>query len=198
MPPTDPIQQIVHQLSRLPGIGRKSATRLAYFILRQPDDYASRLADALLAARRDIRPCGICGNLTGRDPCRICADESRDRFTLCVVEHVPDLLAVEATGEYRGLYHVLEGAISPLSGIGPEDLRIAALMTRLETEAIEELIVATNPTVDGEATALYIKKLAAPSGVKLSRIASGMPVGSDLEYLDRETITRALAGRREM
>ncbi len=194
----DPIALLIHQLSRLPGVGRKSATRLAYFILRQNDGYAERLAETLTAAQNEVCLCAVCGNLTPQDPCVICRDTTRNPGLLCVVEQVPDLMAVEATGEFKGIYHVLQGVISPLNGVGPEDLRLAELMERARGTGIHEIIVATNPTVDGEATALYIKRLLAEEPVRVTRLASGMPVGSDLEYLDPATITRALTGRREI
>jgi len=196
MTPADPIQQLVHQLSRLPGVGRKSATRLSYFLLSESTGYADRLAGAILDAREKVKNCSVCGNLTEQDPCPLCSDYRRDSSILCVVEQVPDLLAVEATGEFRGHYHILNGAISPLNGIGPENLRISELLQRAKEDEIGEIILATSPTVDGNATALYIQKLLKTSGVTVSRIASGIPVGSDLEYLDRETISRALAGRQ--
>lgn len=194
----DSIARLVHQLSRLPGVGRRSSLRLAYFILQEPNGYAGRLAEAITAARETLRFCGLCGNLSESDPCRICQDARRDSSTLCVVEQVPDLLAIEATGEYTGRYHILKGAISPLNGIGPDQLRIGELKTRVSGNGVREVIVATNPTVDGEATALYIRKILTPYDVRLTRLASGMPVGGDLEYLDRETISRALSGRREL
>jgi recombination protein RecR len=194
----DPISALTHQLARLPGIGRKSALRLAYFILQESNQYAGRLADAITKARDSLCFCSVCGNLSEADPCRICADTRRDGALVCVVEQVPDLLAIEATGEFKGRYHILKGAISPLNGIGPEQLRIHDLQARVMRDSVREVILATNQTVDGEATALYIQKMLKPSGAKLTRLASGVPVGGDLEYLDRETITRALNGRREL
>lgn len=196
MTTADPIQQLVHQLSRLPGVGRKSATRLAYYLLSESSGFSDRLASAIVEAKSKVKNCSICGNLTELDPCPLCLDYRRDSGILCVVEHVPDLLAVEATGEFRGRYHILNGAISPLNGIGPENLRISELLHRAQTEEITEIILATSPTVDGNATALYIQKLLQSSEIIISRIASGIPVGSDLEYLDRETISRALSGRQ--
>ncbi len=198
MSASDPISRLALELARLPGIGRKSAMRLTYFLLRSKDDLPERLAEAIRSARADLLFCGRCGNMAGEDPCPVCRDARRDASTLCVVEQAPDLLAIEATGEYRGLYHVLQGAISPLNGVGPEDLRIRELLLRMGEEEVNEVIVATNPTVDGEATALYLRKILAPSGVRVTRLASGIPVGGDLEYLDRETIGKALAGRREL
>lgn len=198
MPGADPIERLVHQLSRLPGVGKKSATRLAYYLLRQNNGYPERLAEAIVSAGKDVVTCSCCGNLSGEDPCSICRADRRDAGTICVVEQAPDLLAIEASAEFKGRYHVLGGAISPLDGVGPEDLTVSELVERIEREPVAEVIIATNPSVDGEATALYLRKVLRPANVKVTRIASGIPVGGDIEYLDRETIARALAGRREI
>lgn len=197
-PPTlDPIRRLVLAFSRLPGIGEKTATRLTFYVLNAPDDVARELSSALGDIRERVRFCSVCCNLTEADPCRLCADPRRDDRVVCVVESVPSLLAVERTGEFRGRYHVLHGVLSPLDGIGPEALHLKELVTRV-AHGIEEIIVATNPSVEGEATALYIQRLMRPLGVKVTRIASGVAVGSDLEYADQVTLSRALAGRREM
>jgi recombination protein RecR len=197
-PPTlDPIRRLVLAFSRLPGIGEKTATRLTFYVLNAPDDVARELSSALGDIRDRVRFCSVCCNLTEADPCRLCADPRRDDRVVCVVESVPSLLAVERTGEFRGRYHVLHGVLSPLDGIGPEALHLKELVSRV-AHGVEEIIVATNPSVEGEATALYIQRLMRPLGVKVTRIASGVAVGSDLEYADQVTLSRALAGRREM
>ena len=182
MSSSDPIKRLVHAFTRLPGIGEKSATRLAFHVLDADDR---------------IRLCSVCCNLTEADPCRFCADPRRDAAIICVVESVPGLMAIERTGEYRGRYHVLHGVLAPLDGIGPDELHLRELIARLRGE-VEEVIVATNPSVEGEATALYIHRLAAPLGVRVTRIASGVPIGSDLEYADQVTLSRALEGRRQI
>jgi recombination protein RecR len=194
----DPIARLVKELAKLPGIGEKSAQRLAFHILKAGPAYASDLAAAVAGVVRDVRLCSVCQTLTDRDPCAICADPRRDARLVCVVEGVPDLLAVERTHEFRGRYHVLHGALSPLDGVGPSDLKIRELLVRLEREPAEEIIVATNPDVEGEATALYLTKLLKPIGLKVTRIAQGVPMGGDLEYADQVTLARALAGRREL
>jgi recombination protein RecR len=194
----DPIARLVKELAKLPGIGEKSAQRLAFHILKAGPAYAGDLAAAIAAVVRDVSLCSSCQTLTDRDPCPICRDERRDRRTLCVVEGVPDLLAIERTHEFRGRYHVLHGALSPLDGIGPGDLKIRELLVRLEHEPAEEVVIATNPDVEGEATALYLSKLLKPIGIKVTRIAQGVPMGGDLEYADQVTLARALAGRREL
>jgi recombination protein RecR len=194
----DPIARLVTELAKLPGIGEKSAQRLAFHILKAGPAYAGDLAAAIAAVVRDVSLCSSCQTLTDRDPCPICRDERRDRRTLCVVEGVPDLLAIERTHEFRGRYHVLHGALSPLDGIGPGDLKIRELLVRLEHEPAEEVVIATNPDVEGEATALYLSKLLKPIGIKVTRIAQGVPMGGDLEYADQVTLARALAGRREL
>src|SRR5512143_866039 len=194
----DPIARLVKELAKLPGIGEKSAQRLAFHILEAGPAYAGDLAAAITGVVRDVRLCSSCQTLTDEDPCRICRDDRRDAKLLCVVEAVPDLLAIERTHEFRGRYHVLHGALSPLDGVGPGDLTVRELLLRLEREPAEEVIVATNPDVEGEATALYLVKLLKPLGVKVSRIAQGVPMGGDLEYADQVTLARALSGRREM
>jgi recombination protein RecR len=194
----DPIARLVKELARLPGIGEKTAQRLAFHILKAGSGYAGDLAAAITGVVRDVRLCSGCQTLTDRDPCGICADPQRDARTLCVVEGVPDLVAVERTHEYRGRYHVLHGALSPLDGIGPSELKIRELLVRLETSPVDEVVLATNPDVEGEATALYLTKLLKPLGVKVTRIAQGVPMGGDLEYADQVTLARALAGRREL
>src|SRR5207237_277671 len=183
---TDPIARLTVQLARLPGVGEKTAQRLAFHILKSPPDYARELAEALLALRDEVRLCAICCNLTAQDPCPICKDPQRDAKIICVVESVPDLLAVERTREFRGLYHVLHGALSPLDGVGPDQLKLKELVARL-SGGVEEVIVATDPTVEGEATALYITRLVKPLGVRVTRIAQGIPMGGDLEYAGQVT-----------
>ncbi len=194
----DPIARLVKELARLPGIGEKTAQRLAFHVLDAGPAYAEALASAVVGVVRDVRCCSTCQTLTDVDPCSICADPRRDARIICVVEGVPDLVAVERTHEFRGRYHVLHGALSPLDGVGPSDLKVRELLVRLETEPAEEIVIATNPDVEGEATALYLAKLLKPLGVKVSRIAQGVPMGGDLEYADQVTLARALAGRREL
>ncbi len=194
----DPIARLVKELARLPGIGEKTAQRLAFHVLEAGSGYATALAEAIVGVVRDVRLCSSCQTLTDRDPCAICADAKRDPRLICVVESVPDLLAVERTHEYRGRYHVLHGALSPLEGVGPADLKIRELLVRLESEPAEEIVLATNPDVEGEATALYLQKLLKPLGIRVTRIAQGVPMGGDLEYADQVTLARALAGRREL
>jgi len=194
----DPIARLVKELAKLPGIGQKSAQRLAFHILEAGAAYAGDLAAAIAGVVRDVRLCSSCQTLTDEDPCRICRDEKRDPRFLCVVEGVPDLLAIERTHEFKGRYHVLHGALSPLDGVGPGDLKIRELILRLEREPADEVVIATNPDVEGEATALYLTKLLKPIGIKVTRIAQGVPMGGDLEYADQVTLARALAGRREL
>lgn len=188
------MERAISELSKLPGLGRKSAQRLVFHLLKRPAHETQALADALIDMKEKIRYCSICFNITEADPCLICAGESRDRSLICVVEEANDLLALERTGEYKGLYHVLGGALSPLEGIGPEDLHIKELLRRLNGTT-QEVIIATNPNTEGEATALYLEKLVKPLQVKMTRIARGLPVGSDLEFADAMTLTRALEGR---
>jgi len=194
----DPIARLVKELARLPGIGEKTAQRLAFHVLAAGPAYAEALAAAVTGVVRDVRCCSRCQTLTDKDPCAICSDARRDPRLLCVVEGVPDLVAIERTHEYRGRYHVLHGALSPLDGVGPSDLKIRELLVRLETEPADEIIIATNPDVEGEATALYLARLLKPMGVKVSRIAQGVPMGGDLEYADQVTLARAMSGRREL
>jgi recombination protein RecR len=194
----DPIARLVRELARLPGIGEKSAQRLAFHVLEAGPEYAQALAEAVVGVVRDVRCCSVCQTLTEQDPCALCADDRRDPRLICVVEGVPDLLAIERTREFRGRYHVLHGALSPLDGVGPGDLKIRELLIRLEREPAEEVVVATNPDVEGEATALYLQKLLKPLGIRMTRIAQGVPMGGDLEFADQATLARALTGRREL
>lgn len=194
----DPIARLVKELARLPGIGEKTAQRLAFHILEAGPTFAADLAGAIAGVVRDVRCCSSCQTLTDRDPCPICADPRRDARMLCVVEGVPDLVAIERTHEYRGRYHVLHGALSPLDGVGPGDLKIRELLVRLEHDPVDEVVLATNPDIEGEATALYLSKLLKPLGMKVTRIAQGVPMGGDLEYADQVTLARALSGRREL
>ncbi len=206
----DPINKLIRELSRLPGIGQKTATRLAFHILRTPTQQVTDLSQALLEVKDKIRLCSVCMNLTEEDPCALCRDARRDAHLLCVVAHPSDLLAIERTGSFRGRYHVLHGVLSPLEGIGPDDLRLRELLSRLREPSagpdpassrpreIHEIIVATSPNVEGEATALYLARVLKPLGFRVSRIASGLPIGGELEYADGVTITRALEVRREM
>lgn len=193
------IDELVTELARLPGIGRKTATRLTYFLLKQPSSAAQRLARAIEAVSERVHPCSVCGNLSEADPCAFCTDPRRDAATVCVVEEASDIGAIERTGEYRGLYHVLGGHLSPLDGIGPDDLRVDTLGTRVANGAgVREVIIATNASMEGEATATYVRERLAGTGVRVSRIALGLPVGGDLEYADGVTIAQALSARRDM
>lgn len=192
-----PVARLVEELSRLPGIGPKTASRLTFYLLRAPKDQVKALSQAIGELREKIVTCEICYNITEVSPCPICRDEERDRSLLCVVEEPLDVIAIERT-DYKGLYHVLGGVISPLEGIGPENLKIAQLLRRLESEPVKEVILATNPSLEGESTAMYIRRLLSSSPIKVTRIAHGLPVGGDLEYADQVTLTRALEGRREM
>ena len=192
------LQQLIDQFKRLPGIGGKSAQRLAFHVLRTPREDAERLCDAIRQVKDRVTYCTICSNITDIDPCGICADERRDRRSICVVEEPQNVNVIEKTGGHRGTYHVLMGAISPLSGVGPDDLKIKGLLARIAEGGVDEIILATNPTVVGEATAIYLARLLKPLGVRVTRIAMGIPVGSDLEYADDLTMTRALEGRREL
>lgn len=193
-----PIDQLIEALSKLPGVGRKTATRLAFHILRSNTSEAEALAKAILDVKEKIHLCSICFNLTDEDPCYICKDERRIKDVLCVVEGPNDLIAIENTGEYRGLYHVLHGRLSPLEGIGPEELKIKELMNRLRDGKWSEVILANNPTVEGNATALYLIGLIKPLGIKVSRIAYGIPMGGEIEYSDGMTLSKALEGRKEV
>ncbi|MCC6958697.1 MAG: recombination protein RecR [Dehalococcoidia bacterium] len=193
----EPIQRLIEAFHRLPGVGPKSAQRLAYHILRAPEQEARALSDALLDVKRRIRLCSVCMNITEQDPCTYCADERRDHTTICVVEQALDLLAIERSG-YRGLYHVLHGVLNPMDGVGPEDIRVRELIVRLQDGVAQEVIMATNPSLEGEATAMLIQRLIGPAGVKVTRLARGLPSGADLEYTDDVTLARALEGRREL
>ncbi len=193
-----PIDHLIEALTKLPGIGRKTASRLAFHILRSSPSEAQALARAILDVKEKIHLCSICFNLTDEDPCRICRDENRNREILCVVEGPNDLIAIENTGTFTGRYHVLHGTISPLEGVGPDDIKIKELMGRLQTKEVEEVILATNPTVEGGATALYLTELIKPLGVKVTRIAYGIPMGGEIEYSDGMTLSKALEGRREI
>ncbi len=192
--PSRAMEKAISELSKLPGIGRKSAQRLVFFLLKQTKSEVQELADSLRAIKEKIKFCSICYNITESEPCSICRSSERDRGTICVVEEANDVLAIEKTGEYKGLFHVLGGALSPLEGIGPENLRINELLARLR-DSVQEVIIATNPNAEGEATAMYLEKLVRPLNIKISRIARGIPVGGDIEYADEITLTRALEGR---
>jgi len=192
------LQRLISALHRLPGIGPKSAQRLAFHILKSSRAEANELAQAILAAKENMKSCSVCGNITDSDPCLICDDSTRDGSTICVVEQPQDIFVFEKMGEYKGTYHVLMGALSPLDGVGPDDLKIKELVTRIEQDKIKEVIIATNPNVEGEATAAYLSKLIRPLGVKMTQLAQGMPMGSDLEYADEVTLAKALEGRREI
>ncbi len=194
----EPIAKLIEGFTKLPGIGPKTATRLAFFVLNMKEDDVMGLAKALVNAKRNLLYCSQCQNITDVDPCYICSDKSRDSSCICVVQEAKDLIAMERTREFRGTYHVLQGAISPMEGIGPEDIRLPELLSRLKDERIQELILATNPNIEGEATAMYISRLVKPFGIKVTRIAHGLPVGGDLEYADEVTLTKALEGRREL
>jgi recombination protein RecR len=189
------LDRLMSNLARLPGLGRKSASRIAYYLLRTDESLVRSLADDLARLRQTIRPCSTCGTYTDVDPCGICMDASRDRTSICVVEEPRDVLTIESIHEHRGLYHVLMGAISPMDGVGPDSLRIASLVKRVTGGGVQEVILATNPTVEGETTALYLVKALKDTGVKVSRIAFGLPVGGDLEFADKQTLTRSYKGR---
>ncbi|MDD5922936.1 MAG: recombination mediator RecR [Eubacteriales bacterium] len=194
-----PLGRLIGELSKLPGIGSKTASRLAYYILSMQDQEAESLADSIVDAKRTMHFCSVCGNLTDQDPCAICSDPKRRQDMVCVVETQQDVLAVERVQEYRGLYHVLNGVISPMEGIGPDDINLRSLILRLQKHPeITEVILATNPSVEGEATATYIARLLKPSGIRVSRIAHGIPIGGDLEYADEVTLLKALEGRTEL
>jgi len=194
----EPIAKLIDAFSRLPGIGPKTASRLAFYVLRMPEQDVIDFAKALVNVKRNLLYCSVCCNITDTDPCRICQDKSRDRSSICVVQEPKDVIAMERTREYQGLYHVLHGAISPVEGIGPDDIRINELLNRLTDETVQELIMATNPNIEGEATAMYLSRLVKPFGIKVTRIAHGLPVGGDLEYADEVTLSKALEGRREL
>ena len=191
-----PLSKLISELGKLPGIGGKSAMRLAFHILSMSDKEAEDIANAIIQAKHDMKFCSVCRNMTDKDPCEICSDEKRDKDIICVVENPRDVIAMERIKEYHGLYHVLNGYISPMEGIGPEDINLKSLMVRLSENDIKEIILATNPNIEGEATAMYIAKLVKPTGIKVSRIAHGIPVGGDLEYADEVTLLKAMEGRK--
>lgn len=193
-----PLAKLINELSKLPGIGTKSAQRLAFHILALEDREAGQLAEAITTAKREMKYCSVCGNLTDEDPCAICSDPSRREDVICVVESPRDVMAMERIKEFNGLYHVLHGVISPMEGIGPEDINLKSLIQRLQAGDVKELIIATNPNIEGEATAMYIARLIKPAGIKVTRIAHGIPVGGDLEYADEVTLLKSLEGRREL
>jgi len=194
----EPIARLVEELKRLPGVGQKTAVRLAFHLLRQPAEDVERLAQAITAAKQSLRTCSVCHNLTDQDPCELCRSEARNSKQICVVESAQDIVNVEKTRRYTGLYHVLGGVLAPLDGVGPEQLNIKTLLARLEKNAVEEVIIATNPTAEGDATALYLAKLIKPLGVRVTRLAMGIPMGGELEYADSVTLQHALDGRREL
>jgi recombination protein RecR len=193
-----PIAILIEELSKLPGIGRKSAQRLAFHVISQKEDDAFKLADAIINAKKKIKYCTECFNITDTDPCAICASSKRNRKIICVVESPKDVIAIEKTKEYHGLYHVLHGAVSPLDGVGPEDIKLRELIIRLQKEDVDEIILATNPTIEGEATAMYISKLLKSTGIVTTRLAHGIPVGGDLEFADEVTLIKAIEGRRKL
>lgn len=193
-----PVQTLIDELSRLPGIGPKTASRLTYFLLRQPPEQSKSLAEALVEMKEHTRFCSICFNMTENDPCPVCSDEAREASVICVLEEPLDVIAIEKTRVFKGRYHVLHGAISPVDDVGPDDLRIKELLNRLRDNKVREVIIATNPSYEGEATAMYLQKQIAPLGLKVTRLARGLPVGGDLEYADETTLARALEGRSEM
>ena len=197
MPTTESVSKLIQELSKLPGIGPKSAQRLAYHLLRAPEEQARLLADAILSVKQKTRLCSLCFNVTESDPCRICGNAQRDRTKICIVEQPQDILALEHTGAYHGLYHVLHGAISPTEGVGADDIKAEELVSRLQDGSVEEVILATNTNLEGEQTALYLNKLISPLGIKVTRLAQGLPFGTELEYADDVTLTHALEGRQE-
>ncbi|MBR6473270.1 MAG: recombination protein RecR [Firmicutes bacterium] len=192
------LEILINELSKLPGVGDKSAQRLAFHILDKDEKQVEALSEAILSAKRELRHCSVCGNLTDSDPCKICSDPGRRKDLICVVETPRDLMAMERIRDYNGTYHVLHGVISPMDGVGPEDINLKSLIKRLQNTDCEEVIIATNPTIQGEATAMYISRLLKPAGIKVSRIAHGVPVGSDLEYADEVTLLKSFEGRREI
>ncbi|PAU68011.1 recombination mediator RecR [Bifidobacterium criceti] len=192
------IQRLIDAFASLPGIGPKGAQRIAFYVLGAPDDEAQRLVESITEVKHKVRFCEVCGNVCETSPCAICADPRRDHSVICVVEEPKDVMSIERTREYRGLYHVLGGAINPMANIGPNDLNIAQLLNRLQTDEVKEIIVALNPNIEGEATTTYLGRLLTPLDVKVTRLASGLPVGGDLEYADEITLSRALEGRREV
>lgn len=194
----EPISKLIDSFMKLPGIGPKTASRLAFHVLTMKEETVLEFAKALVDAKRNLSYCSVCGHITDTDPCYICEDDKRDRTVICVVQDSKDVIAMEKMREFKGLYHVLQGAISPMDGIGPEDINIPNLLKRLQDDTIQEVILATNPNIEGEATAMYISRLLRPSGIKATRIAHGLPVGGDLEYADEVTLSKAMEGRREL
>ena len=195
---TDPFQQAIRQLSRFPGIGERTATRLAYWLLRQPPEVAGQIGQALIDFRANMTRCSRCCDLSPRDPCARCADPRRDEALLCVVERPQDIASIEASGEMRGRYHVLDGALSPLDGVGPDQLRIPELLARLNDGIVQEVLLATDPDVEGDATALYLARLLKPLGLRVTRLAHGISVGTELEFADRSSVARAIENRRDL
>ena len=194
----EPLVRLIEEFKKLPGIGAKSAQRLAFHVLRTPREETERLCDAVRDVKERVTYCTVCNHITDVDPCSLCSDESRDRHVICVVEEPQNVGAIEKTREFKGLYHVLMGALSPLQGVGPDDLKIKGLLDRVASGSLREVILATNPTVEGEATAIYLARLLKPLGLRVTRIATGIPVGSDLEYADEVTMGKAMEGRREV
>ena len=197
LPTAGAVSRLIQELNKLPGVGPKSAQRLAYYLLRAPEEQARLLAEAVLSVKQKTRLCSICFNITDTDPCPICRSDRRDQSKVCIVEQPQDILALEHTKTFNGLYHVLHGAISPTEGVGTEDIRIKELMNRLQGGKINEVILATNPTLEGETTAMYLSKLISPLGIRVTRLARGLPFGTELEYADDVTLTRAIEGRQE-
>jgi len=193
-----PIARLIDEFTKLPGIGRKTAQRLAFYVINMPLEEVEMLSQSIIDAKKNVKYCSICTNLTDKEVCNICRDKKRDTSLICVVEDPRDVVAMEKTKEFHGYYHVLQGVISPLEGVGPEEIRIKELLARLHNDEVKEIILATNPNIEGEATAMYISKLLKPMGIKVSRIAYGIPVGGDLEYADEVTLSKALEGRREL
>ncbi|MGE7094022.1 recombination mediator RecR [Lysinibacillus sp. NPDC048646] len=194
----EPISKLIDSFMKLPGIGPKTAARLAFFVLTMKEEDVLSFSKALIDAKRNLSYCSVCGNITDVDPCHICTDKQRDASVICVVQDTKDVIAMEKMRDYNGMYHVLQGAISPMDGVGPEDINVASLLVRLQDETVQELILATNSTIEGEATAMYISRLVKPSGIRTTRIAHGLPVGGDLEYADEVTLSKAMEGRREL
>ncbi|HLQ75619.1 MAG TPA: recombination mediator RecR [Alloiococcus sp.] len=194
----EPISKLMDSYMKLPGIGEKTASRLAFYTVNMREEDVTNFAKALISVQRDLTYCSICGNMTEDDPCVICSDETRDKSTILVVEQAKDVLSMERMSEYKGVYHVLHGILSPIEGTGPEDINISELIKRLQADEVEEVIIATNATAEGEATAMYLSKLIKPSGIKVTRLAHGLSVGSDIEYADEVTLLKAVEGRREI
>ncbi|MFK3961910.1 recombination mediator RecR [Guptibacillus hwajinpoensis] len=194
----EPISKLIDSFMKLPGIGPKTAVRLAFFVLEMNDDDVLDFGKALVNAKRQLTYCSVCNHITDTDPCRICSDTHRDETIICVVQDAKDVIAIEKMKDYTGLYHVLHGAISPVEGIGPEDIKVPELLKRLQDDKVTEIILATDPTIEGEATAMYIARLVKPTGIRITRIAHGLPVGGDLEYADEVTLSKAMEGRREL